>query len=166
MIYYIYGKGYLSIYLGGFIMEMDAMKELREAMKATKRREIKINELELKLMDVKEKVGSLKDPVDSCLKDILVMLDKDEKQLKEKTIIMLEDAESMVKKEQALMTEYNDLFSELQKERIDLTVEYKLIKIKLLKDLSKRMLVDDGSDKIDKEAAMKQIDNILDDLPM
>jgi hypothetical protein len=54
----------------------------------------------------------------------------------------------------------------LQKERIDLNVEYKLIKIKLLKDLSKRMLVDDGPDKIDKEAAMKQIDNILDDLPM
>ena len=145
---------------------MDAMKELREAMKSAKRREIKINELELKLMDVKDKLGSLKDPVDDCLKDILVMFDKDENQLKEKTIIMLEDAESMVKKEQALMTEYNDLFSELQKERIDLTVEYKLIKIKLLKDLSKRMLVDDGSDKIDKEAAMKQIDNILDDLPM
>ena len=166
MIYYIYGKGYLSIYLGGFIMEMDAMKELREAMKSAKRREIKINELELKLMDIKEKVGSLKDPVDDCLKNILVMLDKDEKQLKEKTIIMLEDSESMVKKEQALMTEYNDLFSELQKERIDLKVEYNLIKIKLLKDLSKRMLVDDGPDKIDKEAAMKEIDNILDDLPM
>jgi hypothetical protein len=62
------------------------------------------------------------------------------------------------------MTEYNDLFAELEKEKLDLKVEHDLIKIKLLKDLSKRLLV--NPDKIDKETAMKEIDNILDDLPM
>jgi exonuclease VII small subunit len=143
---------------------MDAMKELREAMRIAKRREIKINELELKIMEIREKMEDLNEPVDDCLHNLLVLLDKNESQLKEKAIIMLDDAEDAVKKRQEFMTEYNDLFVELQKERIDLKVEYDLIKIKLLKDLAKRLLV--NPDKIDKETAMKEIDNILDDLPM
>ena len=57
---------------------MDTMKELREAMMASKRREIKINELELKIMEVREKMDGLNEPMDDCLRNLLVLLDKDE----------------------------------------------------------------------------------------